>query len=117
MSAVLWLCVCVCVRISVQFRSVAQLCSTLCHPIDCSTPGLPELAQTHVHGVGDAIQPSHPLSSPCPPALIFPSIRVFSSESALRMRWPKYWTGGVFSCAPLFVTPCAIAGQVLLSME
>ena len=67
MSAVLWLCVCACV--SVQFRAVAQLCSTLCHPIDCSTPGLPELAQTHVHGVGDAIQLSHPLSSPSPPGL------------------------------------------------
>ena len=55
--------------------SVAQLCLTLCNPMDCSTPGLPvlhqlpELAQTHVHQVGDAIQPSHPLSSPSPPAL------------------------------------------------
>ena len=47
---------------------------------------LPELTQTHVHGVGDAIQPSHPLLSPSPPA----SIRVFSNESALRIRWPKY---------------------------
>ena len=54
--------------------SVAQSCLTLCDPVDCSTPGfpvhqLPELAQTHVHWVGDAIQPSHPLSSPSPPAL------------------------------------------------
>ena len=62
-----------------------------------STPGLPvhhqlpEFTQTHVHRVGDAIQPSHPLSSPSP-APIPPSIRVFSSESALRMRWPKYWS-------------------------
>ena len=54
--------------------SVTQLCPTLCDPMDCSTPGfpvghhLPELAQTHVHWVGDAIQPSHPLSSPSPPA-------------------------------------------------
>ena len=60
-------------RGSVQFCSVAQSCLTLCHPMDCSTPGfpvnhqLPELAQTHVHHVGDAIQPSHPLSSPSPP--------------------------------------------------
>jgi len=52
--------------------SVTRLCSTLCDPMDCSTPGfpvlhhLPELAQTHVHWVGDAIQPSHPLSSPSP---------------------------------------------------
>ena len=58
-----------------QFSSVAQSCTTLCDPMDCSTPGLPvhhqlpELAQTHVHQVGDAIQPSHSLSSPSPPAL------------------------------------------------
>ena len=55
--------------------SVAQSCLTLCNPVDCSMSGfcvhhqLPELAQTHVHRVGDAIQPSHPLSSPSPPAL------------------------------------------------
>ena len=60
---------------SVQFSSVAQSCPTLCHPMNCSTPGLPvhhqhpEFTQTHVHRVGDAIQPSHPLSSPSPPAL------------------------------------------------
>ena len=59
---------------SVQFSSVAQSYLTLCSPKDCSTPGfpvhhqLPELAQTHVHRVGDAIKPSHPLSSPFPPA-------------------------------------------------
>jgi len=60
--------------ISVQFSSVAQSCLTLCNPVDCSTPSfpvhhqLPELAQTHVHQVGDAIQSSHPLSFPFPPA-------------------------------------------------
>ena len=60
---------------SVQFSSVAQSCPTLCDPMDCSTPGfpvhhqLPEFTLTHVHWVGDAIQPSHPLSSPSPPAL------------------------------------------------
>ena len=60
--------------INYQFRSVAQPCLTLCDPVDCSTPGfpvhhqLPELVQTHVHWVSDAIQPSHPLSSPFPPA-------------------------------------------------
>ena len=52
----------------------------------------PPCTQTHVHRVGDAIQPSHPLSSPSPPALNVPSIRVFSDESALRIRWPKYWS-------------------------
>ena len=50
--------------------------------------------QTHVHWVSDAIQPSHPLSSPSPPASIFPSIRVFSSEPTLPIRWPKYWSFG-----------------------
>ena len=53
---------------------------------------LPEFTQTHVHRVGDDIQPSHPLSSPFPPAPNPPSIRVFSNESALHMRWPKYWS-------------------------
>ena len=59
---------------SVQFSSVAQSCPTLCNPMNCSTPGLPvhhqlpEFTQTHVHRVSDAIQPSHPLSSPSPPA-------------------------------------------------
>ena len=59
---------------SVQFSSVTQSCLTLCDPMNCSTPGFPvhhqltELTQTHVHRVSDAIQPSHPLSSPSPPA-------------------------------------------------
>ena len=84
--------------IPIQFSSVTQSRLTLCDPMNHSTPGLhvhhqlPESTQTHVHWVGDAIQPSHPLLSPSPPALIFPSIRVFSNESALRIRWPKYWS-------------------------
>ena len=53
---------------------------------------LPKLAQTHVHRVGDALQSFHPLSSPSPLPSIFPSIRVFSNESPLRIRWPKYWS-------------------------
>ena len=63
-----------CIQWNVQFRSVAQSCPTLCDPMNRSTPGLPvhhqllELTQTHVHPVGNAIQPSHPLSSPSPPA-------------------------------------------------
>ena len=63
-----------------------------------STPGLPvhhqlpEFTETHVYRVSDAIQPSHPLSSPSPLAPIPPSIRVFSNESTLRMRWPKNWS-------------------------
>ena len=81
-----------------QFSSVAKSCLTLCNPMNRNTPGLPvhhqllESTQTHVHWVDGAIQPSHPLSSPSPPASIFPSIRVFSNESALRIRWPKYWS-------------------------
>ena len=82
--------------------SVAQSHPTLCNPLDCSTPAFPvlhhllELVQTQVHRVGDAIQPSHPLSSPglLLPA-IFLSIRVCSNESALRIRWPKYWSFGI----------------------
>ena len=76
-----------------QFSSVTQYCLTLFDPMNCSTPGLPvhhqlpEFTQTHVHQLSDAIQPSHPLSSPIPP-----SIRVFPNESILHMRWPKYWS-------------------------
>ena len=80
------------------FSSVAQSCPTLCDPVNRSTPclpvhhQLPEFTQTHVHRVSDAIQPPHPLSSPSPPAPIPPSNRIFSSESTLCMRWPKYWS-------------------------
>ena len=81
--------------------SFAKLYPTVCDLMDCSTSGFPvhhhllELAQTHVHQVGDAIQPSHPLSSLLPS--IFPSIRVFSNESAFHIRWPNY---GSFSTSP-----------------
>ena len=66
--------------------------------MDRNIPGLlvhhqlPEPAQTHVHRVGDAIQPSHPLSSPSPPAFSLPSIRVISNESALHIKWSQYWS-------------------------
>ena len=82
----------------VQFSSVTQLCPTLCNLMNCSMPGFPvlhqlwELAQTHVHRVSDAIQPSHILLSPSLLPSIFPSIRIFSSESVLLIRWPKYWS-------------------------
>ena len=83
---------------SVQFSWSVQLCWALCDLMNRNTPGhpahhqLPESTQTHVHQVGDAIQPSHP----CRPLFllpsIFPSIRVFSNESAHRITWPKYWS-------------------------
>ena len=81
-----------------MISSVAQSCLTLCDPMNRSMPGLPvhhqlpEFTQTHVHRVRDAIQPSHPRSSPSPPAPNLSSIRVFSNESTLHMRWPKYWS-------------------------
>ena len=82
--------------------SAAKLCPSLCSPMDCSTPGLPAphsllvFAQVHVHWVGDAIQHlilCHPLLLPS----IFPSIRVFSNELAIRIRWPKYWNFSISS--------------------
>ena len=72
---------------SVQFSSVAQWCPTLCDPINCSTPGLTvhhqlsEFTQTHVHWVGNVIQPSHPLASPSPPAFNI------SQHQGLRSLW------------------------------
>ena len=90
---------------SPPFSSVAQLCLTLCDPMDCSMPGFPvhhqhpALTQTHVHWVGDAIQPSHSLSSPSPPAFNLSQYQVFSNESVLHIRWPKYWSFS-FSISP-----------------
>ena len=93
----------------IPFSSVAQSCPTLSDPMDCSTPGLPvyhqlpEATQTHVRRVSDAIQPSNNLIL-CHPLLfppsIFPSIRVFSNESVLCIRWPKYWNFS-FNISPL----------------
>ena len=90
---------------SVQFSSVTQSCPTLCNPMNCSTPGLPvhhqlpEFTQTHVHRVGDAIQPSHLLSSPFPPAPNPSQHQSLFNESTLRMKWPKYWSFS-FSISP-----------------
>ena len=88
-----------------MFSSVTQSCPTLCNPKDCSTPGLPvhhqlpEFTQTHVHQVSGAINHlilCHPLL--LPPS-IFPSISVFSNESVVHIRWPKYWSFS-FSISP-----------------
>ena len=83
-----------------RYCSLTHLCLTLCDLMDWSSPGfsvlhcLPEFAQTHAHWAGDAIQPFHPLL--LLPS-ISPSIRVFSNESALYIKWPKYWS---FSISP-----------------
>ena len=98
----------------IQFSSVAQSCLTLCDPMNRSTPGLPvqhqlpEFTQTHVHRGSDAIQPSHPRSSPSPPGPNPPRIRVFSNESTLRIRWPKYWSFS-FSIIPTKEIPGLIS--------
>ena len=79
-------------------RSVAKSCLTLCNPVDCSMPGFPvphhflEFAQVHVHWISDAIQPSYPLLPSLLLPSVFPSIRIFSSELALHIRWQKYWS-------------------------
>ena len=83
---------------SVQFNSVTQSCPTLCDPMNCSTPGLPvhhqlpESTQTHVHWVGDAIQPSHPLSSPSPPALNLSQHQGLFHWVSSSHQVPKYWS-------------------------
>ena len=85
--------------------SVAQLSPTLCDPMGCSTPGFPvlhylrEFAQTHVHWVGDAIQPSRLCCTRLLLPSVFPSIRDFSKESVLHIRWTNYWSFS-FSISP-----------------
>ena len=85
--------------------------------MDCSTPGLPvhqfpELAQTHVHHVGNAIQPSHPLLSPSPPAFNLSPNQDLFQESVLCIRWPKYWSFS-FSISP----PNEYSGHISFRMD
>ena len=106
-------------KCSLQFSSVAQSCPNLCDPVNCSMPGPPvhhqllEFTQTHVHQVGDAIWPSHLIL--CCPLLLLPlippSIRVFSKESTLCMRWPKYWSFS-FSIIPSKEIPGLISFRI-----
>ena len=108
---------------SFQFSSVTQSCPTLCDPMDCSTPGLPvhhqlpEVTQTHVHWVSDAIW--HLIL--CRPLLLLPSvfasIRVFSNESVLHFRWPNYWTLASASVLPMNIQdwfPLGLTGLISL---
>ena len=83
--------------VSYNYCPVTKSCPTLGNPTDCSLPGfpglpyLPEFAQTHVHWVDDAIQPFYPLLSPSPLALNISQHQGLSDESAVCIRWPKYW--------------------------
>ena len=87
----------------IQFSSVAQLCPTLCDPMNRSMPGLPvhhqlpESTQPHVHWVSDAIQPSHPLSSTFPPALNLHQHQGLFQLLSSSIRWPKYWSFSISS--------------------
>ena len=96
-----------CIYMYIFFVVQSLSCVQLCDPMNNSMPGfpvlhhLPEFAQTHVHWVGDAIQPAHPLSSPLLLPSIFPINRVFSSESALCIRWPKYGASASASVLPM----------------
>ena len=95
------MCVCVCVLSSVQLLS----CVRFCDPMDCSTPDfpvyhqLPDLTQTHVHRVGDAMQPSHPLSSPSPPALNLSQHQGLFQRVNSSHKMAKYWSFS-FSISP-----------------
>ena len=105
----------------INLSSVAKSCQTLCNPMDCSMPGfpvlhhLPELAQTQVHWIGDAIQPSHPLLPPLLPS-IFPSIRVCWRRSL--DPWTIWEVLVLFSCSIMYdsATPWTVAHQAPLSM-
>ena len=89
----------------VQFSSVTWSCLTICNSMDWGTPGfpvhhqLPELTQTRVHQVGDAIRQLNLYHALLLPPLVFPSSRLFSNESVLRIRWPKCWSFS-FSISP-----------------
>ena len=104
--------------------SVAQLCLTLCDPMNCSTPGFPvhhellELAQIHVHWVSDAIQPSHPLSPPLLLLSIFLSIKVFSNKLALPSGGQSIGASASASVLPMNIYdwfPLGLSDLLLLS--
>ena len=103
-----------------RINSVQFICSVMSdslRPHESEHAGLPvhhqllELTQTHVHRVSNAIQPSHPLSSPSFLPSIFPSIRVFSNESVLHISWPKYWSFS-FSTSPSIEYPGLISIRI-----
>ena len=108
--------------ISVQFSPV-QSCPTLCNPMDCSTSGfsvhhqLPELAQTHVHQVSDAIQPSHPLSSPSAPAFTFLALGSFPVSQFLGAGSQSIGVSTLASVFPMNIqdwSPLGLTGWISL---
>ena len=107
---------CFVINCSVQFSHSVMFNSS--RPLDSSTPGFsvhhqfPEPAETHVHQISDAIQPSHPLSSPSPLTFNVSQHQVFSNESVLHIRWPKYWSFS-FSISP----PNAYSGLISFRMD
>ena len=110
---------------SPQFSSVAQSCLNLCDSMDCSTLGFPvhhqllNLAQIHVHRVGNAIQPFHPLSSPSPRAFNLSQIRVFSNESALASGGQSIGTSASASVLPMNIQdwfPLGLTGSIPLNV-
>ena len=103
--------------------SVTKLCPTLCDPVDCSMPGfpvlcyLPEFAQTHVHRVSNVFQPFHPMSPFLLLPSIFPSIRVFSNELALHIRWQSIGASASTSVLPMNIqgwSPLRLTGLISL---
>ena len=117
-----------------QFFSVAQSCPTLCDPMTCSMPGLPvhhqlpELVQAQVHRVGDAIQPSHPLSSSSSAFHLSQPISIFSNELVLCIWWPKYWSfnfsispsneySGLISFRMNWLDPLAVQGTLKILLQ
>ena len=107
-----------------QFSSAPQSCLTLCDLMDCSTPDLPT-PRAYSNCVGDAIQPSHPLSSLLLPPSIFPSIGVFFNELVLCIGWPKYWSfrfsislsseySGLISFRMDWFDPLAVQGTLIV---
>ena len=99
-----------------QFSSVIQSCPTLCNPMDCSTLGFPvhyhllKLAEIHVHWVGDAMQPSHLLSSPSLPAFNLSQHQGLFQWVILRIRWPKYWVSASASVLPVNIQDWFLLG-------
>ena len=114
-------------RYNIMFSSATQPCPTLCDPMNHSTPGhaahhkLPEFTQTHVHWVGDAIQPSHPVLSPSPPGFNLSQHQgFFYNESVTPIRWPKYWVSASASDLPMNIqdwSPLGWTGWISLQSK